>query len=601
LNNAVVDAFPNISVSGVVSPSGLGTAPANGLWQNNGALTDTVDWIKGKHAIKMGGEFDRWQVNQDPFDFVDSGNFSFSGEFTDGPNPTNPTSAGLGYADLLLGLPNTWNVLSGPETGGRTWNTQLFIQDSYKVRPNLTLNYGVRYLSQQGWTEEHNHIAQFDPTLTNAATGTLGAVWFGGADGRTMVQASKHAVFVPRLGFAWSPRSTWTVRGAYGIYTFPWGDQNYFGSGQGEDGWFIQGTQTSTDNVTPIFTMTQGPPLPVYPPSNPLTAPNSLLNGQNLLYNPYHIPMSYMQQWHFGVQHEIAGFLFDVAYVGSRFVHLGYGADINQVPEDKLAPGNAQLLRPYPQFSTISGVTFNGWSNYNALQVAVRKPFSHGFSLLVNYAYGHSLDTGTGEGGNGMLRTEIWQNAHSPRSNYGDSVSDIRHNFNGAFVYQLPFGKGRQFVNNNAIADGFIGGWQASGIFMLHSGEPFTPTVGTTDLSGAITGSWYPNRLANGSISNRKIQQWFNPAAFTAPAAYTFGDSGRNILYGPGYANLNFNLAKNFNIVEKVKLQIRMDAINIFNHANFGQPDASIGTAGAGVVSSADAGRTIQLGAVLRF
>jgi len=601
LNNAVVDAFPNISVSGVVSPSGIGTAPANGLWQNNGALTDTVDWIKGKHAIKMGGEFDRWQVNQDPFDFVDSGNFSFDGEFTDGPNPTNPTSAGLGYADLLLGLPNTWNVLSGPETGGRTWNTQLFIQDSYKVRPNLTLNYGVRYLSQQGWTEEHNHIAQFDPTLTNAATGTLGAVWFGGADGRTMVQASKHAVFVPRLGFAWSPRSAWTVRGAYGIYTFPWGDQNYFGSGQGEDGWFVQGTQTSTDNVTPIFTMTQGPPLPVYPPSNPLTAPNSLLNGQNLLYNPYHIPMSYMQQWHLGVQHEIAGFLFDASYVGSRFVHLGYGADINQVPEDKLAPGNAQLLRPYPQFSTISGVTFNGWSNYNALQVAVRKPFSHGFSLLVNYAYAHSLDTGTGEGGNGMLRTEIWQNAYSPKSNYGNSVSDIRHNFNGAFVYQLPFGKGRQFVNNNAVADGIIGGWQASGIFMVHSGEPFTPTVGTANLSGAISGSWYPNRLANGSISNPTIQQWFNPTAFAAPAAYTFGDSARNILYGPGYANLNFNLAKTFNLVEKVKLQIRADAINIFNHANFGQPNASIGTAGAGVVSSADAGRTIQLGAILRF
>src|SRR5208282_4852485 len=105
--------------------------------------------------------------------------------------------------------------------------------------------------------------------------------------------------------------------------------------------------------------------------------------------------------------------------------HLGYGTDINQVPESKLAPGNAQLLRPYPQFSGISGVTFNGWSNYNALQFGVRKQFSHGYSILVNYAYAHSLDTGTGEGGNGMLRTEIWQNGESPRSNYGNSVSDI--------------------------------------------------------------------------------------------------------------------------------------------------------------------------------
>ena len=146
----MVDAFPNISVSGAVSPSGLGTAPSNGLWQNNFTESDTLDWIKGKHAIKMGGEFDKWQVNQDPFDFVDAGNFSFNGIFTSGPNPQNPTSAGLGYADLLLGLPNSWNILSGPITGGRVVNVQLFIQDSFKLRPNLTLNYGVRYLYQSG-------------------------------------------------------------------------------------------------------------------------------------------------------------------------------------------------------------------------------------------------------------------------------------------------------------------------------------------------------------------------------------------------------------------------------------------------------------------
>lgn len=605
LKNAVVDAFPNISISGVVSPSSIGTAPSNGLWQNNGALTDTVDWIKGKHAVKMGGEFDKWQVNQDPFDFVDAGNFSFDGEFTSGPNPqalsTAGSSVGLGYADFLLGLPNTWNILSGPETGGRTWNAQLFIQDSYKIRPNLTLNFGIRYLSQEGWTEEHDHIAQFDPTLTNAATGTLGAVWFGGEDGRRMVQASKHAVFTPRVGFAWSPRSSWTVRGGYGLYSFPWGDQNYFGSGQGEDGWFIQGTQTSTDQITPIFTMTQGPPLPVYPPANPHTAPNSLLNGQNLLYNPYHVPITYMNQWQIGAQHQMAGFLFDVAYVGSSFMNLGFGLDDNQVPQSKLGPGNAQLVRPYPQFSAISGVSFNGRSSYNALQVGVRKPMGHGFSALINYAYSHSLDTGTGQGGNGMLRTDIWQNAYAPNANYGNAVTDMRQNFNGAIVYQLPFGKGQKFVNNNSVADAIAGGWQASTIFLVHSGFPFTPVMGTANLSNSLAGSWYPNRVAAGTVSNPSNQEWFNPTAFVEPAQYTFGDSGRNILYGPGFANLNFSLAKTFNVVEKVKLQIRMDADDLFNHPNFGQPNTSIGTAGAGVVSSAIDSRIIQLGAVMRF
>ena len=203
-----------------------------------------------------------------------------------------------------------------------------------------------------------------------------------------------------------------------------------------------------------------------------------------------------------------------------------------------------------------------------------------------------------------MLRTEIWQNAYNPNANYGDSVSDIKHNFNGAIVYQLPFGKGKQFLNNSAGADGFIGGWQASTIFLVHSGEPFTPAMGTANLSNSLAGSWYPNRIGNGSISNPTIQQWFNPAAFVAPAPYTFGDSGRNILYGPGLANLNFSLAKHFSIPigsDVTKLEIRMDAINLFNHPNFGQPNTAIGTAGAGVISSADAARTIQLGALLRF
>ena len=601
LNNAVVDAFPNISLSGVIPVSSLGTAPSNGLWQNDFRLGDTLNWIKGKHAIKMGGEFDKWNVNQDPFDFVDAGNFSFDGEFTSGPNPTNPTSVGLGYADLLLGLPNSWNILSGPITGGRDDNFQLFVQDSFKVRPNLTLNYGIRYQYQQGWTEEHDHIAQFDPTLTNAATGTLGAVWYGGEDGRRAAQATHPAVFAPRLGFAWSPKPTWTVRGAYGIYYMPWSDQNYFGSGQGEDGWFIQGTETLTDFVTPIFTMTQGPPLPVYPPADPHTAPNSLLNGQNLLYNPYHVPMTYMQQWHFGFQHQMGGFLIDASYVGSRFVHLGFGADVNQVPEDKLAPGNAQLNRPYPQFSTITGVTFNGYSSYNALQVSIRKPFSHGFSLQANYVYAHSLDTETGEGGNGELMGVTYQNAYNVNANYGNSASDIRNMFNGSLVYELPFGKGRQFVNNNAVADGFIGGWRVSAIFMAHSGESFTPVMGTANLSGAITGSWYPNRLANGSISNPTNGEWFNPGAFAEPAAYTFGNSGRSILYGPNLGLLNFSLGKTFDIVEKVKFQIRADAYDLLNSPNFGLPNASIGTTGAGIISSAYDNRTIQLGALVRF
>ena len=221
----------------------------------------------------------------------------------------------------------------------------------------------------------------------------------------------------------------------------------------------------------PSLRMTQGPPLPFILRSNPHTAPNSLLNGQNLLYNPYHVPMTYMEQWHIGFQHQMAGFLIDVAYVGSTFDNLGFGADINQVPESKLAAGNAQLLRPYPQFSAISGVTFNGRSGYNALQIGVRRPLSHGFSILANYAYAHSLDTGTGQGGNGMLRTDVWQNGRS-QANYGSSVSDMRNHLQWGHCLSICPSAKDTLSNNSGVADEIIGGWQASTIFLVHSGEP---------------------------------------------------------------------------------------------------------------------------------
>jgi len=234
----------------------------------------------------------------------------------------------------------------------------------------------------------------------------------------------------------------------------------------------------------------------------------------------------------------------------------------------------------------------------------VRKPFSNGLSVLFNYTYSHSLDTGTGEGGNGMLRTDLWQRAFNPKANYGSSSTDISHNFNGAIVYEVPIGKDRRYLNKGGIANSVIGGWQASTILLVHSGLPFTPVMGTANLSGSLAGPWFPNRLADGSRSSPTVQEWFDPSAFVQPVPFTFGNSGRNILYGPSFAEVNFSLAKSFAIPirgEQTRLQIRADAMDLFNHPNFGQPNTAIGTTGAGIVSSALTSRVIQLGAVLRF
>ena len=156
----------------------------------------------------------------------------------------------------------------------------------------------------------------------------------------------------------------------------------------------------------------------------------------------------------------------------------------------------------------------------------------------------------------------IYQDAYNPAANYGPSIFDIRQMFKGDVVYQLPFGKGKQFLNQGGVLDALLGGWQASGIFVLQSGLPFNPVWGGANLSGSAPNgnlylagfsaaeSWYPNVVGNWHVSNPNIQQWFNPAAFAQPAPYTFGDMGRNSLYGPGEKSLDFSMGKSFRIPE---------------------------------------------------
>src|SRR5208337_73736 len=195
------------------------------------------------------------------------------------------------------------------------------------------------------------------------------------------------------------------------------------------------------------------------------------------------------------------------------------------------------------------------------------------------------------------------------RANYGLSTIDLPQTLNGAFIYQLPFGAGKRFVKQGGVLGAMVGGWQVSSMFQLHSGSPFTPIVGTANLSGSLAGSWYPNRIANGRLAKPTINTWFDTSAFVTPDPYTFGNSGRGVLRGPDYRDLDFSLAKDFPIRRlgaAGRLQIRADVFNLFNHPNFGQPNNAIGTPGAGVVSSTvgsgfassgSTGRNIQLGA----
>jgi hypothetical protein len=313
---------------------------------------------------------------------------------------------------------------------------------------------------------------------------------------------------------------------------------------------------------------------------------------------------------------------------GSHATDLSFPVDVNQVPGNLIAQsaatGNGQAFRPFPQFETINGNTYNAFSNYNSLQLSLTKRFTRNVQFNMSYTFSKFLDEQDSAGWGGRGGDQRYQDAYNPRLNYGPSNFDIRHMFKGNVVYQLPFGKGRAYMNQGGLLDAILGGWQASTIFVIQSGQPFTPLVGTSNNSGALSGDWYPNLIGDPSVSNQNIQQWFNSCtllsdgttepssctnpAWAVPAAGTFGTAGRNILRGPSLVSFDFSMGKNFRLPlprETGELQIRVDAQNVFNHPNFAQPNQYVGTGGAGTITGLAASpygaRQIQLGARLSF
>jgi hypothetical protein len=308
---------------------------------------------------------------------------------------------------------------------------------------------------------------------------------------------------------------------------------------------------------------------------------------------------------------------------------LNFQTDIDQAPSSLFGCTTYHCGNPNPVFNSIEAQIYDGYSNYNALQVRVQKRLSYGLNFQANYAWSKSLDTGTGNGhGSGI---DLYQNAYSPAANYGLSDFNATHTVVGQILYELPFGRGRQFVLHGPL-DQIAGGWRISTLFQWHSGVPFTPVIQSSVASGIDPGlstsfnagsTLYPELVGDPHVSNPSRNEWFNPAAFADPTPGTFGDAHRNTLIGPGFSNVDLSLAKEFPIHERISLEIRADAFDAFNHVNFQNPDANVGynscaggavSCGAsnGALADSTAGtitsptnngnlRVIQLGAHVRF
>jgi len=603
--------FPSITPSGI---TGIGTSFTGAV---DDAIrfdyADTATWVKGKHILKFGGEYDRWG-DTSCWTCSNAGSFSFSGVFTQ--NPNSPDGTGNGFADFLLGQSNNWNDGWALKTYARLKNVQAFAQDDYKIRKNLTLNLGVRYYVPFGWSEKNNNLGGFDPNLVNPATGTLGAMWYAPNDGnskRTRLENTIWNGVGPRVGFAWSPMANWSFRGGYGIFDQHLDVGNYNnGIGLATN---PNGSATTTDSITPVAILSQGhaaPLIPSFPPSP------SQYNGNSVPYIPRSINMMTLQQWNLTVEHEFLGqFLLSAGYVGNKGSNLINQRDINQIPiatvQQVWAPGvDMQQYRPYPQYQGISYLGTDGWSSYNSLQVTLTKKMTHGLWMTTNYTWAHGLDTGSFNGwtgGQGPL-----QDQRSIRSSYGNSDVDTRHNWNGGITYDLPVGKGRALLRNGGPLDYVLGGWGLSSNWIKSSGRPFTPVMSGTNTDYTLSGSLLPNRSCNGKVSNPTVNRWFDYNCFSAPPLLSFGNSGRNILYGPGYGMVNAAMSKKFAIPslgEKVSMEIRGEFSDLPNFKNYGPPNNYITPqpaapappvpTSAGIISSAFSNRTGQVGARLTF
>ncbi len=586
--------------------------------------SDVVTMIRGKHILRFGGEMLMYRDDSTAWGNENPGTLGFSGGYTEewdhnacgsgayAGEMCPDTTTGLEYADFLLGYSSSWSASVDPEYGARFKSPQFFFQDDYKVLPNLTLNLGLRYQFNRGWTALKGNMASFDPTVPNpavnpftGAANTLGAYWFGTthANGRTRLLAPVNNTFLPRFGASWAPRANMTIRGGIGLYAYAWSLDNYGGNntnyGMGAENSASGSDSDQTNGITPI-TLLQGSgtifgtntPLPY---SQASTSPTAY-NGQGVGYVSYHVPVPTMLEWNLAFQQSFkSDYMIQLAYIASHGSNLIFTTDINAIPTADLSSNDvAEGYRPYPLFQDLTGSSNNGISNYNSLQASFTKRMSHGISLGFNYVWSHMLDDQDSSGWGSREGPQNWQIANNLQANYSNSNFDVRNAFKGYFIYSLPFGRGQALLNKNKILDEIVGGWQLSGMIIEMSGQPFTvfATQNTYQQDGSAFPNWNPGvpvrpknrspRCQAGSSMGSCINEWYNPSAFIMPANGTFGNVKRNSLYGPGVNYVNLSGAKLFSISpgeNPVKCEIRVDANNAFNHASFNQPTGTLGGA----------------------
>lgn len=588
-DDARLGGMPGLSISGLSALGGNTAVPLERI-ENTVQVANTLTWIRGSHALKIGGDF-RWYHGSNYQPQRARGQYTFSGVFTG--QVGRPYASG--FADFLLGYPVVQQLLS-PE--GLTPNeptnrrVNLFLQDDWKLSTNLTLNLGLRYERDGDWTEANNRWGAFDLATGQVVYARDYDIPFTVpfphrfADTNVIQQASNG--LSPRVGVAWRPRggSDFVVRAAYGLFWAQTTGQDFINSSlQVPPGLIIDEQRSGTvvpQNRFGAFNFGSDPStlLP--------TVPSFIIVPYQQHENPR------VHQWNVGVERQVLNDLgLSVSYVGNRGLKLqqNYQANAALPP----AAGALQARRPYPAFGRITLATSTGESWYHALQVKAQRRFSQGLGFLASYTWAKSLDL---HGGEAESRGGGIQNPADIQASKGLSGFDLRHRFSVAANYELPFGRDKRFATSG-LGAALLGDWQTMLIVSLRSGYPFS-VLSAGDSANADAGSVFADLIGDnhGNLpgDQRTVDRWFDTDAFARPAPFTFGTAGRNIVSGPGAATVDFSLVRDFRLPAAHRLQFRVEAFNLFNRVNLGLPNSTIGAAGFGAIrSTATNAREIQL------
>ena len=524
-------------------------------------VSDTATWARGKHLVKAGVDL-RW-LQQNAFRDEESRGFlNFLGV------------TGNALAEMLLGLPSYTGAarLDNPEHL-RTHSAYGFVQDAWRVRPDLTLTAGLRYEYNSPPVDARDRANLFDPATQALVQVGTGGVPRGGS------QPDRNN-FAPRLGLAWRPghRNT-VVRAGYGVYY----DQSSLATGEGL---YFNAPYFDFKLYFPFGQLPLSLSDP-FPANFPIPYPSSALAVQR------NLRTAYTQQWNFNLQQEVGrDRIVELAYAGSKGSKLLGARDLNQ-PNPSPQPNNP---RPLPQFADINILESSGNSSYQSLQARFQQTFHRGLTALASYTWSKSIDDASSffaSAGDANFP----QDSRNTRAERALSNFDLRHRFSLSYSYDLPFGKGR-----------FLGGWQTYGIWTFQTGRPFTvallPNFDNSNTGQSILGfgaNDRPNVLRAAALANPSPQRWFDTTAFALPPFGSFGNAGRNILSGPGYQSANVSLMKNARIAERANLQIRVEAFNLLNRTNLGLPDNFFGSPTFGSIQSAQSPRRVQFGAKILF